>query len=242
VSHDDVSSLESKEGFMKQRWWFLSGVGFAVLLVAGVMLAMGTYPEDSSASDADWTKVLSSSGDRVKILVGAYVLCAAGLLFLWFASAIRTAFESEMASPSVLASVAATSGIVFVSLLMVGGLTLAAVPGSITFGDAPVPAADFARQISQLGTGFLLAPGALVAALFVASTSRLGAVSGLFSRAVTVTGYVAAVLLLFGALFLPFLALPVWVIVASISLARRPVTSTATDIRTPAPMQVPVHT
>jgi hypothetical protein len=241
VSDDAVSWLEPKEGLMRQRWWFLSGVGFAVLLVAGVMLAMGTYPEDSSAPDADWTKVLSSSGERAKIIVGAYLLCAAGLLFLWFASAIRTAFESETTTPSVLASVATTSGIVFVSVLLLGGLTLAAVPGSISFGGAPVPAADFARQFSQLGTGFLLAPGALVAALFVASTSRLGAVTRVFSRAVTMTGYVAAVLLLFGALLLPFLALPIWVIVTSISLARRPVASTAPDPQTAAPIEVPVH-
>ena len=126
------SRLEFKEGLMRQRWWFLSGVGFAVLLVAGIMLAMGTFPEDSKAPDADWIKVLSSSGDRAKIIVGAYVLCVAGVLFLWFASTIRTALESEATPPSVLVSVAAGSAIVFVTLLMVGGLALAAVPGSIT--------------------------------------------------------------------------------------------------------------
>jgi hypothetical protein len=233
---------------MRQRWWFLSGVGFAVLLVAGFILSMGTYPEDSKAPDADWIKVISNSGDRTKIIVGAYVLCAAGLLFLWFASAIRTAFESEASSPSVLASVAATSGIVFVTLLLVGGLTLAAVPGSISFGGVPVPTADFVRQLTQLGTGILLAPGSLVAAIFVASTSRLGAVAGLFSRGVTVVGYIAAVLLVFGALFLPFLALPIWAIVVGISLARRPVSAgaTATELSTPtlapAPASASVRT
>ena len=225
---------------MRQRWWFLSGVGFAVLLVAGIMLAMGTFPEDSKAPDADWIKVLSSSGDRAKIIVGAYVLCVAGVLFLWFASTIRTALESEATPPSVLVSVAAGSAIVFVTLLMVGGLALAAVPGSITFGDAPIPAADFVRQLSQLGTGILLAPGSLVAAVFVASTSRLGAVAGVFSRAVTMFGYIAAVVLVFGAFLLPFLALPIWAIVVAISLARRPVASAATEMRTPAP--VPAHT
>jgi len=239
---DAVSWLDFKEGLMRQRWWFLSGVGFAVLLVAGVILAMGSYPEDSSAPDADWTKVVSSSGNRATIIIGAYVLCAAGLLFLWFASAIRSAFEAESDGPSVLASVATTSGIVFVSLLLVAGLTFAAVPGSITFGGAPVPAADFIRQFSQLGTGILLAPGSLVAAMFVASTSRLGARNGVFSRAVTRTGYAAAVLLLFSAMVMPFLALPIWAIVAAISLTRRQVAPMATEARTPTPMPLPVHT
>ena len=227
---------------MRQRWWFLSSVGFAVLLVAGFVLSMGTYPEDSKAPDADWIKVITNSGDRAKIIIGAYVLCAAGLLFLWFASALRTAFESELTTPRVLASVAATSGIVFVTLLLVGGLTLAAVPGSISFGDAPVPAADFVRQLTQLGTGILLAPGSLVAAVFVASTSRLGAMTGLFSRLVTVVGYIAAALLVFGALFLPFLALPIWAIVAGVSVAHRPVPASATATELPTPAPVPVRT
>jgi hypothetical protein len=35
-------------------------------------------------------------------------------------------------------------------MLMLGLLAIAAVPGSISFGNSPVPAADFARQLTQL--------------------------------------------------------------------------------------------
>ncbi len=226
---------------MRHRWWYLSGVGFAVLLVVGFMLSMGTLPEDSKAPDADWIKVISNSGDRAQIIVGAYILFVAGMLFLWFASTIRAALQSEEASSSVVGSVAAGSAIVFVAMLLAAAVSLAAVPASITFGNSPVPAADFVRQFSQLGTGFLLAPGSLAAAVFVASISRLGAVTGLFSRGLAVVGYVAAVLLLFGAIFLPFLALPIWAIVVGIALARRPVTPTSTERRTPIPSATPTH-
>jgi hypothetical protein len=115
------------------------------------------------------------------------------------------------------------SAIVFVSLLLVGALAIASVPASIAFGDAAVPGADFARQLTQLGMGAILAPGALAAAVFIAATSRLGAAAGLFPKPVAVIGYVAAVLLLFGAFFLPFLALPIWVIVVGITLFRHPI-------------------
>ncbi len=224
---------------MRQRWWYLSGVGFAAALVVGFMMSAGTYPEDNKAPDADWIKVISSSSNRATIIVGAYVLFVAGLLFLAFAASIRTALRSEETSASVLASVASASAVVFVTLLLIGALALASVPASITFGDSTVPGADFARQLSQLGVGAMLAPGALAAAVYVASTSRLGAVTGLFSRGVSIIGYVAAVALLFGAFFLPFLALPIWAIVVGIALARRPATATATHTaatsRTPIP-------
>jgi hypothetical protein len=224
---------------MRHRWWYLSGVGFAVALVVGFMMSAGAYPEDNNASDADWIKVLASKSDRTTIIIGGYLLFVAGLLFLWFAASIRTALRSEDPSDSVLASVASASAIVFVTLFFVGALALVSVPASITFGDSTIPGADFARQLSQLGVGAILAPGALAAAVYVASTSRLGAVAGLFSRGVTIVGYVAAVALLFSAFFLPFLALPIWAIVVGIALARRPVTATATHmadtLRTPTP-------
>jgi hypothetical protein len=226
---------------MRHRWWYLSGVGFAVALVVGFMMSAGNYPEDAKAPDADWIKVIASKGDRASIIIGAYVLFVAGMLFLWFAASIRTAIRSEEdTSDGVLASVANASAVVFVTLLLVGAVALAAVPASITFGDSTIPGADFARQFSQLGVGALLAPGALAAAVYVASTSRLGAIAGLFSRGVSIVGYVAAVLLLFGALFLPFLALPIWTIVVGIALARRPATATATH--TPATSPTPTPT
>lgn len=224
---------------MRHRWWYLSGVGFAVALVVGFIMSAGAYPDDNKAPDADWIKVMSNSSDRTTIIIGAYVLFVAGLLFLWFAASIRSELRSEETSGSVLASVANASAVVFVTLLLIGALALASVPASITFGDSTVPAADFARQLSQFGVGAMLAPGALVAALYVASTSRLGAVAGLFSRGVAIAGYVAAVLLLFGAFFIPFLALPIWAIVVGIALARRPVTSTSTAGRTSVPSAAP---
>lgn len=217
---------------MRQRWWFLSGVGFSILLVVGFILATGTFPEDNKAPDADWIKVLSSSSDRAKIIAGAYVMFVAGLLFLWFAASIRADVRARQSKPSVLSTVSIASAIVFVSMLLIGALAVAAVPASITFGDGPVPGADFIRQFSQLGIGAILAPGGLAAALFVASTSRLGVVTGLFSRGLAIVGYVAAVLLVFGAMFLPFLALPLWAIIVGIALARQATPATASEVPT----------
>jgi hypothetical protein len=33
------------EALVRQRWWYLSGVGFAVALVVGFMMSAGTYPK-----------------------------------------------------------------------------------------------------------------------------------------------------------------------------------------------------
>ena len=213
---------------MTQRWWFLSGTGFGLLLIVGFILANASLPEETNAPDADWIKVYSSSSDRTTILVGTFVLLAAGLAFLWFAATLRSTLASATSTSTVLASVAAASAAAFVAVELVAALIMGAVAGSITFGDGPVPAADFGRQFSQLGVGMLLLPGGLSAALFVASVSRLGSVTGWFARWMTVFGYVVAVLLLFATVFLPFLALPLWAIVVGITLARRPLPATAT--------------
>jgi hypothetical protein len=45
---------------------------------------------------------MSSSADRTKIIVGAYVLLAAAQLFMGFAASIRTALQTDEGSPSVL--------------------------------------------------------------------------------------------------------------------------------------------
>jgi hypothetical protein len=60
----------------------LAGIAFVVLFVAGVLVTFASTPNiKSSDSDATvahkWVSELSSSGNRVGMLVGAYLLIVA---------------------------------------------------------------------------------------------------------------------------------------------------------------------
>ncbi len=74
----------------------------------------------------------------------------------------------------------------------------------------------------------MLVAGALAAGLFIGIASYLARRTGLLPGWLTVAGYVAAVLQLAAALFVPFALFLLWVLIASIVLLRRRAHSVAT--------------
>jgi hypothetical protein len=71
--------------------------------------------------------------------------------------------------------------------------------------------------------GFVMVGGGamLAMSLTVAVLCFQAARTGIFGRALTVSGYVVAVVLLAGLLFLPIVALLIWTVVVAIVLVRR---------------------
>jgi hypothetical protein len=67
----------------------------------------------------------------------------------------------------------------------------------------------------------LLVGGCLAAAVFIASASELARQRGGWPSWVVWGGFVAAVLLIFGALFFPVVLIPLWALVVSILLLVR---------------------
>jgi hypothetical protein len=204
----------------RRDWWTpLAGILAAVTFVVGIAFAA-----DSPDSDASAAKVLAwyhDHGHRVQVIVGAYVLAFCGLFVLWFTSGLRQRLREAEGPEGRLANVALAAGVLLVGMLWVGGAALASVPAGESFGGTPLESADVARFLPSVGFGAILVFGMFAAFALIESTSIVILRSGMLGRWVAWLGFVCGVIVLFGVVFLPMIALPVWLIATSIALARR---------------------
>jgi hypothetical protein len=99
-------------------------------------------------------------------------------------------------------------------MLFILAVSIAAVAGGAAFADAPVDA-GVARFIEQIGFGAFLVGGLLSASLLITTTSVVTWRTSVLPRWTAWLGLVAALVLLFGVLFITGIALLVWVLVIS---------------------------
>ncbi len=202
-----------------ERWAPLGGIIFVVLLIIGLVLIADS--PDFDASDQEVTDYLNDDGNLVRNVIGFYMWGVAAMAFLWFASGVRTELRRAEGESSALSTLGFGAAIVFAAMLLAAGGAVASVAGAIEFGDATKPAPDFVRMLPQLGFAMLLVGGAFSAIIFLLSTSALTLKTGVLPQWIAWLGFVAAIVLLFGALFIPMIALPIWVLAASIVLLMR---------------------
>jgi hypothetical protein len=204
----------------RDPWTPLAGFLAVLTFVVGVI-----FVSDSPDSDDSAAKVLAwyaDHGHRVGIVVGAYVLAFCGLFVLWFASGLRQRLRAAEGAESRLADVALGGGILLVGMLWVGAVALAAVPAGESLGGAPLVTADVARFLPQLGFGAILLFGMFAAIALIEATSIVILRTGVFPRWLAWLGFACGVVLLFGVVFLPMIALPIWLIATSVVLTRNP--------------------
>ena len=190
-----------------------AGIVFAILLVAGFVSA-GESPDYTDAKG--WEAYFSDSGNRTQRILASYLLVIAGFAFLWFVTGLVNRLRAVMGDDRGYSTAMLASGLVSVVFQLAAATTMLSVPASITFGSAPVPTADLAIQLEQLGIGLLLVPGLLSAALFVALTLVAALRTGILPNWLAWFGFVVAGLLLLGPLFLPAIFLPLWALILSI--------------------------
>ena len=184
---------------------------------------LGDLAGSFADSDALFMDYHSSQSNQIQVVVGGYLITAAGLALLIFLTGLSMRVNRFADEPQrVLALV---SGVVGVALFLAGGAALvmgagAKTAGSIT-GDQPLTG-DGVAVAPQLGYVliFLSAMWALacsVAALTWATwhTDRWPA----WLRWLSVTTVV--MLLLGAALFMPLIFLPIWVGAVSLAELRR---------------------
>ncbi|MEX2081577.1 MAG: hypothetical protein WEC33_08165 [Dehalococcoidia bacterium] len=191
-----------------------AGIAFAVLFVAGFVIS-GTTPDYDEA--AEWQEWLNDSGNRQGAWVGGLIMVVGAFALLWFSQALAWRLKSD-ANP--LAQIASSSAVVMVTMLLTAVFFGVAVPVSIEVADAPVPSSDIAIQFEQVAFGFLLVGTCFAGALYIATTTTLA--RGTWPSWMVWVSYGAAVLLLFGPLFFPMVALPLWALLTGIYLLRRP--------------------
>jgi hypothetical protein len=199
-----------------QRWAPLSGIAFVVFMVVGFGFG-GSTPDVSKDSAKTFVALWSSSANRAHLLIGGYLTILAAIAFLGFAAGL---WERVRGAGGDGMWLMLTAGL-FAGFLGLGGFLFALDAGNITFGNLPVPDGELLRWSSQLPYGIILILGGFSAAGFLVAASLLGAKQALLPGWLTVAGLVAAVLMLGAPLFFPFLALPLWVLLASITLLVR---------------------
>jgi hypothetical protein len=213
-----------------------AGIVFAVLYVVGVILATG-QPDISDKvkhspvlSAAVWHKYYSDSGHRVMIVIGVFVLTAAVLFLIVFASFLQDRLVLDGASPTASRMVFGAA-VLFAAATIGGGSALGWIPGAKLFGDSPLPTGSIVYLASQLGYPLLLVGGGAAAALLLFSAGWAGGRSGTLPKWLCWVGAVVGVLVFFLAgLLIPMALFVLWIIIASILLLRRP-----SSLRTPLP-------
>jgi hypothetical protein len=191
----------------------ICAVAFGVLyVVAMLMIGMA-----NDTSDKTPDQIMKDFDDNKSVaLVGGYLLVIVGLLFLPLAwTAIQRVRPGLSAMTEQLAK---WTALLFTAMVAVGGMVLASIAGAVIAGSEDNPPADIIRFIPQIGYGISLVAGALAVAVFLALVSRAGQVSKAVPAWFCWLGYVAAVAMLFGALFLPMVLLPIWAFAAALVL------------------------
>jgi hypothetical protein len=188
---------------------------------------------DSDDSDAKVLAWYAKHSHRVGVIVGVFVLMFFGLFLLWFASGLRERLRAAEGPGGRLTNVALGGALLCVGLVWVGAFALAAVPAGQSIGGEPaVSNADVARFLPQLGFGAILIGGMFGAIGLIDAASIVIWRTKVLPRWLAYLGFACGIVLLFGFVFLPMIALPVWLIATSVVLLRRP---SAEAEATPAP-------
>jgi MFS family permease len=199
----------------------LAGIVFVVLYVAAWFVSQSPDTDDSSAQIAAY---YTDKGHRTMMVVAAYLFVAAGLVFLCFLAGLRARLFAGATHPEgPWGTFIVTAGAVFVGLLIVGAMAVAAVPASMSLGGDRAPeGGDVVTVIQSAGYGMMLVGGMLSAAVMIAAVSLLTLRTETLPRWSAWLGLVVAVLLLFAVVWFPQIALLIWVLAISVILLREP--------------------
>jgi hypothetical protein len=200
-----------------------AGILFVVLFVVGVFLVStpDIKKKDTEATaSAKYAHWISNHGHRVEVVVSAYLLIVAGILFVWFIQALRTELLSTniVADRTVGALSAAGAGVI-----AAGAIINATIAGSILFGDEPVPDGDTIRVVMDIAFPMLFVAFGLIYGAIIAAFALVTASTRALPRWVAYTGWLGVLGAILGVIFLPVVLPLLWfLIVAIVGLTRPP--------------------
>jgi hypothetical protein len=204
----------------------VTGVLFVLLYVVATFVAKTPDTSDPTSAAAAY---YHDSGHRNAMVVSAYLYMVAALVFLAFLVIVRQRLLAAEGPGAPLTTLAFASGVIASALIIGGAFALGSVPGGVAFGGFDVPTDGSLVFVSQsIGYGMILIGAMWAAALSIFVASLVGHRTGALPAWAVWLGYIAAIALLFAAIWLPQIALLIWVIAIGIAL------------RKPAPMDAPV--
>ena len=201
----------------------LSGIVSAVLLFVGIITS--TLPGGTD-SDQKMANIVNDHGDRVRMIIAAYMLTLAAVLFLWFLSGLRTRLLAAEGMPGPLTAAGFAAGVVFAGLIVATAAAEAGMVMPITGGKEHTVGVTIA-YVGWFGVmAFIFSM--IAAALLAASVSIIALRTRVFAPWLGWLGYVTAVALLLGFFFFPLVLLPIWLIAIGIAMLRQgPAATTA---------------
>jgi magnesium-transporting ATPase (P-type) len=196
-----------------ERLAALAGVAFVVLYVAAFALGI-----EVGESDREILDYYADSGNRAKEVVAFFLIAAAALAFLLFASSLRSLIARAEQAKAMLATLAWAGGTACAALILAGNAVSRAT--FIAMSDEFQLDPNTRRIVEEVGF-LLFASGALAAILLVVAFSLAALRHGLLPRWLAWAGFPAAALLTLAIAFVGFLVLAVWVLAVSAALALR---------------------
>ncbi|MEU9454270.1 hypothetical protein [Streptomyces sp. NPDC048277] len=220
------TSTPPREPLETPRAAGVAGIVFALLLAAAMVLIRLGVPQGADAVTAQAPDPTRRSTVHAALALVPF----AGILFLWFAGAVRA--HVGKGEDQFLATVFLGSGLIFTATLFGGAAAAAAVLDTAhPAGTSPSrPVWDFGQHLAYtLLTGYAMR----MAAVFTCSTSVIGHRLGILPRWLTVLGLLVTVVLLFVSSSAPWaeLVFPAWSLLLSthivVASLRRPAAAPA---------------
>lgn len=196
----------------------LAGIGFIVFFLVGVL---SSSPPGNGAPNAQWVANYTGNGNLWSHVLSGVCLILAALCLMAFLTGmwqrISSARPAGTTSPLPLLAAGVTA-----TLMAFGGTLMAYIAGSELSGSYPLPSADLLRLSN--GLGFLVTgiPGMAATALCITVLAVQARRAGLFGQRMAVFTWIVAAVLLLSYLFIPIIALMVWIVVAIITARRQP--------------------
>ena len=194
------------------RW---IGIVGALLLGVGFVL-VSSAPGGGDVDEADFEKFYVTDDNTALPIIGMVLLSLGLVALLWFFYELRAAMR-DADLPAGFALVATAVGL---ALVGAGASMLVGPSGAQAFGDADFVGVPVAHALAQAGYAAALVPGALLLGAAVAAFSVANRRTAVFPMWVSIIGYVVAALQLVAWIWIPFFAVPLWVIIAA-ATARR---------------------
>jgi len=202
-----------------ERWAPVAGIAFVVLMVVGSMLVSNVPSPD--APRAEIVGYLADGDRQMSNIVGAYLWVIGSLAFLWFLIRLRNDLRRAEGGRGTLSNLAFGAGVAFSAVWTVAAATFAAVPYAVTLRDANVTDTDLVRVLPPLGRLELLLGGGFSGILVLLAASAIILRTAVLPRWLGGLAIVAAIALLFDAVYLTIFPFWGWVFIASVVMLVR---------------------
>ena len=194
-----------------------SGIAFVVFFLASVVVS--NVPS-GTASDHAWLAAYATHAKQAGHLATGVCLVLAALSLMTFLTHIWTRV-TEAREPQAVSPLPVVAAGVAAACIATGGILMATTSGSALIGSTPIPGADILRLGNDAGFAMVGVAGMLAAALSIACLSVQARAAGIFGARLTRFSLAVAIVLLASVVFLPIVALLIWLVAVTVTLTRR---------------------